>query len=108
MVNLLKPAPELRNGYKDKKRLSAIHDLPCINCSLLGRRQQTRTIAHHKIGMGLGLKASDLLTCSLCEDCHTGIKGIHNIPLHRWEEENHTQDYLIEQTNELLEEMERG
>ena len=102
MINLLKPEPELRNGFKDKKRLAAIHKLPCVNCVAKGRKQKTRTIAHHKIGMGLGKKASDLLTAAICEDCHTGQSGIHSIPLHRWEDLNFTQDELIKMTNKLL------
>jgi hypothetical protein len=102
MTSLLKPPIELRNGYKDKKRLAALYNLPCVNCKAKGRRQTTRTIAHHRIGLGLGKKASDLLTCSICEDCHTGKNGIHNTPLWKWEEENSSQDRLIELTNEML------
>jgi hypothetical protein len=103
MKTLPKPDPEYRNGYKDKKRLTALHNLPCVNCQSKGVRQRTKTIAHHRIGLGLGLKASDLLTCSICEDCHTGKNGIHNTPLWKWEEENNSQDRLIELTNETLE-----
>jgi hypothetical protein len=32
MINLIKPEPKFRNGYKDKKRLSDIHEIPCVNC----------------------------------------------------------------------------
>ena len=53
--------------------------------------------------MGIGLKASDLFTMAICESCHTGKKGIHNIPLKKWEEDNFSQDDLIELTNKLLE-----
>jgi hypothetical protein len=102
MQSRLKPPVEFRNGYKNKKRLSILHDFPCVNCTAKGARQTTRTIAHHKIGMGLGKKASDLLTAAICDECHTGTKGIHNIPLWRWEDENHPQDELIEMTNKLL------
>jgi len=93
---------KLRNGYKDKQHLSDIHLIPCSNCFTKGREQTTKTIAHHKIGMGIGKKASDLLTCSLCDSCHTGNEGIHNIPLNRWEEENLTQDELIIITNQMI------
>jgi hypothetical protein len=103
MINLIKPEPKFRNGYKDKKRLSDIHKIPCVNCFAKGRPQRNRTIAHHKIGMGIGLKASDLFTMAICESCHTGTKGIHNIPLKKWEEDNFSQDDLIELTNKLLE-----
>lgn len=102
MNSYLKPPFELRNGYKDKKRLANLHNLPCANCYLKNRKQITPTIAHYKIGLGLGLKASDNLTMSLCTDCHTGNGGIHNVPLKKWEADNNTQDYLIEITNLLL------
>lgn len=100
---LLKPDIELRNGFKDKKRLAKLHDLPCVNCFAKGRRQTSRTIAHHKIGMGLGKKASDRLTAAICDNCHTGEEGIHNVSLWKWEEENFTQDELILMTNKMLE-----
>ncbi len=102
MINLSKLNLEFRNGYKDKERLAKMHDLHCVNCKAQGRKQTTRTIVHHKIGMGLGKKASDLLTMAICNDCHTGEKGIHNMPLWQWEEKNFTQDELIEMTNDLL------
>ena len=101
---LLKPDPQFRNGYKDKKRLADIHQLPCARCYTKGYKQISRTIAHHKIGMGLGRKASDLLTMALCNYCHTGLNGIHAVPLHKWEEyEGLTQDDLILVTNKMLE-----
>lgn len=105
MKSFLKPSPELRNGFKDPKRLAAIHSLPCVLCFAKGRKQTTRSIAHHKIGLGMGKKASDLLTMVLCEECHTkGDKAIHNMPLWQWEEENgFTQDDLILMTNRMLE-----
>lgn len=103
MLGNPKPSIELRPGFKDKKRLAAIHDLPCVACKAKRKRQRSKTIAHHKIGMGLGKKASDKLTMAICNDCHTGSSGIHNVPLWKWEEENFTQDELIEMTNELLE-----
>ena len=102
MKSFLKPPLELRNGYKDKKRLADIHLLPCANCFAKGRKQPDATIAHHKIGMGMGKKASDLLTTSLCNSCHTGPEGIHNKPLWKWEEDNFTQDELILITNKML------
>lgn len=100
----MKPAIELRNGFKDKKRLAAIHQIACVLCQAKGREQTTRTIAHHKIGLGLGKKASDRLTMGICEDDHTiGSGAIHNSVLRKWEEENFTQDQLIEMTDRALE-----
>ena len=102
MISLQKKPEKHCNGYKDKQRLSDLHNIPCSNCYAQNRRQKTKTIAHHKIGLGLGLKASDTFTMSLCEDCHTGTKGIHNIGLKRWDQDNFTQDQLIEISNNLL------
>lgn len=100
---MLKAPPELRNGYKDKKRLALIHFLPCQVCKELNLEQISRTIAHHKIGMGLGKKASDRLTMALCENHHTrGSDGIHNMPLAKWQDKFFTQDELIQFTNEEL------
>lgn len=104
MKSFLKSSPEMRNGFKDPKRLAAIHDLPCVICLAKGLKQTTRTIAHHKIGMGLGKKASDVLTCAICENHHNkSEKGIHIMPLHEFEEEFFTQDELIALTDKLLE-----
>jgi len=122
MVNYLKPDPKYRRGHKDPKRLAAIHNLPCSLCYELGRRQTSVTEAHHKHGEGLGVKASDLHTMSLCRDDHTsGPFAFHfigrkefekkyrvalNIPDPEDAEEGqatNVQDKLIEITNKLLE-----
>jgi hypothetical protein len=103
MKSYLKPPKEERNGFKDKERLAKIHDLPCVVCFTKGIEQKTKTIAHHKIGNGLGLKASDRLTIALCEYHHNkSINAIHNIPLWLWEEKFGTQEELIELTSKLL------
>lgn len=39
---------------------------------------------------------------SLCEHCYKVTKGIHNIGLKRWNQDNFTQDQLIEISNNLL------
>jgi hypothetical protein len=105
MKSYLKPPKELRNGYKDKARMSAIHNLPCSLCYLKGWKQTSKTIAHHKIGLGMGKKASDLLTMSLSEEFHTkGEFAIHHIGRVAFEEKfNCTEDDLIEITNKMLE-----
>jgi hypothetical protein len=105
MKTLFKPEPQLRNGYKDKKRLAAIHNLPCVICVEFGLEQETRTIAHHPIGFGMGKKASDALAVAICDFHHTsGGKGhaIHETPLKIWEEKFLTQERLLELTNQLL------
>jgi hypothetical protein len=105
--SLLKPEPQFRNGYKDKKRLADIHQLPCSLCFLHGLKQTTKTIAHHKMGGGMGKKASDLLTMSLCEIHHTrGQEAIHHIGRLAWQEWfGTTEDDLIEITNKMLEKL---
>lgn len=104
-MNLLKPDPKLRNGYKDPKRMAAIHNLPCSLCFLKGWKQTTRTTAHHLHGGGLGQKKSDLLSMSLCDNCHQkGEFAFHKIGRVAWEEKfNVTQEDLIEITNKMLE-----
>lgn len=74
-----KKPENLRNGFKNPERIKAIHKLPCVRCLAKSREQKTPTIAHHKIGMGIGKKASDNLTMALCVDCHTGENGIHTL-----------------------------
>ena len=99
-----KAPEELRNGYKDKQRMADIHLIPCSLCLYLGQEQTSRTTAHHKTGMGLGKKASDLLSMSLCEIHHqTGQDAIHHIGTKRFEEKFIDQDALIMLTDKMLE-----
>jgi hypothetical protein len=105
MKNFLKPSPELRNGFKDKERLAKIHNLPCSLCYLKGWEQKTPTTAHHLHGGGMGKKASDRLTMSLCDNCHQKSPfAFHKIGRIAWEEKFDTcQEDLIELTNKMLE-----
>ena len=104
-MSLQKKPEELRNGYKDKERLKVLHDLPCIVCEKLNIKQSAPTEAHHLIGYGIGKKASDLLTISLCSKHHargnTG-EAIHETPLRQWESVYGTQEELLILTNEKL------
>ena len=103
-MNLLKPSPEFRNGFKNKKRLADIHQLPCSLCFLKGWKQTSKTIAHHKIGMGMGKKASDNLAYALCDNHHTrGQDAIHHIGRVAFEEKFCKEDDLILITNKFLE-----
>ena len=70
MKSLLKPAPELRRGFKNPKRLGYVAQYGCVCCEMLGTKQKTRLNVHHLAGIGAGLKASDLLTFPLCETHH--------------------------------------
>lgn len=105
MKSYLKADPELRNGYKDRKRLAAVAMLGCIICNKLDLKQKTRSEVHHLIGCGIGKKASDLKTINLCAFHHrTGGNGhaIHETPLKTWEEKFFTQEYLLELTNQKI------
>jgi hypothetical protein len=104
-MNLLKPDPKYRRGFKDPERMAAIHNIPCSLCYTKGWTQATRTTAHHRHGYGAGKKESDLLTMSLCETHHQSGRGaFHNLNREDFEElYNVTQDELIEITDELLE-----
>ena len=95
----------LRNGYKDKQRLSDIHQLPCSLCLYLQETQTSRTAAHHKIGMGIGKKASDRFTMSLCDNHHQrGPHAINHIGVPAFERKfNITQEDLILLTDRMLE-----
>lgn len=101
----MKAPIELRNGYKDPKRLKAIHDLPCVLSKALGKTQTSKTIAHHKIGLGMGKKASDRLTMAISDDFHNNYnpESIHVMPLKKWEAKYFTQDELIFMTDKALE-----
>ena len=106
-MSLLKRPVELRNGYKDKKRLADIHQLPCSLCFLKGWKQTTKTIAHHQMGLGMGKKASDLLAMSLSEEFHTkGQYAIHHIGRVAFVEHfDCTEEDLIAITNKMLEKL---
>lgn len=105
-MNLLKLDLQFRRGFKDPKRMTAIHAIPCSACiRSKDWIQTTPTQAHHKHGMGAGKKVSDLLSMSLCFEHHQGgKKGIsfHDTPLMQWQERWGTQDELIELTNKML------
>jgi hypothetical protein len=106
MKSFLKAAPELRNGYKDRKRLAQVAMLGCIVCQKFNLKQRTRSEVHHLIGCGIGKKASDLKTINLCAKHHrTGENGeaIHATPLNFWQEKFGSQEELLELTNKILE-----
>ena len=106
-MNLQKPSIQLRNGYKDKQRMSDIHLIPCVLCFYLGIDQATPTTAHHKVGMGIGKKASDLLSMALCSEHHQkGPYAIHHIGVPAFEEKfDIDQDSLILLTDRMLEKL---
>lgn len=101
-MNLLKPPPELRRGFKDKKHRDRVGSLSCIICNKLPVE------VHHKWGQGAGKKESDRLTFALCNRCHTGsyTEKIEGVTLHEnlkeFEKNHGTQDQLIKKTYEML------
>lgn len=105
MKTFFKIPPEYRNGYKDPKRLKAIHEIGCVLSKALGKPQTSKTLAHHKIGLGIGKKASDRLTMALCDDFHNNYnpESIHVMPLKKWEKKYLSQDTLIFMTDKALE-----
>lgn len=104
-MNNLKVDPKYRNGYKDKARMKAIHQIECSLCRLKNVKQASKTTAHHLHGGGMGKKASDLLCMSLCDNHHQkGPNAFHKIGRVAFEELfDCTQEDLIEITNKLLE-----
>lgn len=103
---MLNKKPEhLRNGYKNPQRMKNIHEIGCSLCLYLQEPQTSPTQAHHKMGMGLGKKASDNLSMALCYNHHQGSnEAIHHIGSKAFESKFCTQDELIELTNEMLDE----
>jgi len=106
MKSFLKPPLEQRNGYKDPKRLAAIHKLECLACKKIRVIQIHATEAHHLIGYGIGKKASDIFSIPLCSLHHArGNRGqaVHETPLKEWESVYGSQEELLELTNKMLE-----
>ena len=63
-------------GLVNKKRLAALHDMPCCVCHKFGMVQTSPTTAHHVIcGRFSQKKASDDETIPLCDDHHQGMWG---------------------------------
>jgi hypothetical protein len=104
MINLQKKPEHLRNGYKDPERMRNIHEIGCSLCLYLKEPQRSPTQAHHKIGMGLGKKASDRFSMALCSDHHQhGPDAIHHIGTKAWERKfDVSQDDLILLTDRML------
>ena len=108
MINLAKPDPKFKRGFKDKKHRDKVRSLCCLPCRIRGERQKSPTEVHHYWGTGAGQKESDKLTFPVCNQCHTGsfngsIKAItihHN--LEAFEKKHATQAELVIRTyNEL-------
>lgn len=61
--------------------LEWIRSLPCVICSRLGRKQQSRTDPHHAGARGLGQKVADEETIPLCHHEHHvfGAESAHKL-----------------------------
>ncbi|WP_420465595.1 recombination protein NinB [Panacagrimonas sp.] len=58
--------------------LDRIRAMPCVVCAALRQPQTTRTHAHHpRTGQGMAQKAPDHCAIPVCEEHHTGRRGIH-------------------------------
>jgi hypothetical protein len=58
------------------RHMGRIKEMPCICCTLLGRRQESTTDAHHI--REDREERNDFLTIPLCHsDCHQGTNGVH-------------------------------
>ena len=74
-------APKKR---KDKKRLSAIHEMPCVICQMFNEPQLSLTQAHHCIHDRHGFaKRPDSDTIPLCEGHHQGMFDTSKVAIHR-------------------------
>jgi len=83
---------------KRKERFERLSEIGCIICV------QPPQI-HHLIGVryrGMGQKADDQYTISLCLNHHTGAEGIHTIGKRTWEAKYGTQEELLDKTNRRL------
>ena len=60
-----------------KEWLAAVHEVPCVICTHMGRAQSTATQAHHI--ESVRDEHSDYAVAALCADCHTGANGVHGL-----------------------------
>lgn len=94
---------KMSKSVKNKQRMADIHNIPCSLCWKLGIKQTSPTQAHHKMGTGLGKKASDNLTMALCYNHHQGSNNsIHHMGSKAFERKFCSQDELIDITNRML------
>lgn len=87
-----------KQGYQDKKYLSLVREFPCVCCG------SPDTVAHHGPSGGMGMKASDYHTFSLCLMHHTA--GGYGIAIHsgrdKWQEMYGTENSHIAETQRSL------
>ena len=104
MIIQPKPPIELRAGYQDKKHLGLVAQLKCLACKIKPAARKTRLELHHKIGCGLGKKASDLMVLPLCNFHHQsgGVGEAIHKGLAKWESNFNSQDDLILQVHDIL------
>lgn len=82
---------------RDAKRLAAIRKLPCVVCgSSPVDAAHSNQSAHNK---GLGIKASDEFTISLCRACHSDFDQYKTMGR---EESKEWFDKMLEKTERML------
>ena len=96
-----------RKTKAEKQHLERVANLGCIVCRNLGIDPEVPASIHHKLlGMGMGQRASHYDVMPLCYLHHQG--GGHGIAIHAgmktWIKKYGTEEKLIEQTKELLDE----
>lgn len=78
----MKKRPPRRLATGNPAYLEWIRSLPCVICSRLGKKQTSRTDAHHVGARGLGQKVADEQTIPLCHWEHHlfGPEAYHRMP----------------------------
>lgn len=101
------PATRIKaKRLEDPAHLARVRSLPCLICHAGYSTQTTPTEAHHiRQGVGMGQKASDHETISLCSWHHrTGPNAFHNGPsIFQWL--YGTERELLARTLKMLEEV---
>lgn len=88
----------------DRTRLSRLVVLGCVVCRNSGYGPTPPEI-HHLIGIahrGLSQRSSHQKTIPLCPEHHRGNEGIHGMGRRAWEAKYGTQEELLEQVNQEL------
>lgn len=69
----------MRPNKAEARHMDRVAGMPCICCTLLDRRQTSKTDVHHiRAEQGGQQRAPHMLTLPLChDDCHQGKNGVH-------------------------------
>ena len=82
--------------WLSEKYLRWIREQPCMMCG-----DNSNSVVHHLIGVGsmggMGMKASDSMTCPLCVTCHAKIHSRSSYLCYQWEMITRTLGRAIDQ-----------